>query len=75
MFSPLLALLGAISALAGIAIFATDRFMKKATEELEEPQSKRGYPLPSDVSDQSGWGRGGRSEGWMSSSDSDIDGD
>ena len=74
MFSPSLSALGAIVAFIGIAIFSTQRFMNKSTAEEHKKQPKRGYEVPSDIHDHSGWGRGGRSSGWMSSN-SDLDGD
>lgn len=52
----------------------TQRYIEKVEEEEFGGSRKGGTALPSDIHDHSGWGSGGRSDGWSSSSDGGGDG-
>ena len=75
MFSPILTVVGFLLFSLGVIIFMTQRYIEKSEEaefgSREKEQSGPG--MPADIHDNSGWGSGGRSEGW-SSSDSGGDG-
>lgn len=69
MFSPITAVIGLVTLVLGLIIFMTQRYIEKS-EETEFGGSGQGGPsVPADIHDHSGWGSGGRSEGWKSSSD------
>ena len=75
MFSPILTLVGFLLFVLGLVIFMTQKYLQKS-EEAEfgsYGKDRHGPCVPTDIHDYSGWGSGGRSEGW-SSSDSGGDG-
>ena len=74
MFSTIATVVGWIAFILGLIIFMTQRYIEKS-EEAEYGENRGGPVVPSDIHDHSGWGSGGRSEGWKSSSDNDGGGD
>ncbi|MFC1772171.1 hypothetical protein ACFL3A_02315 [Pseudomonadota bacterium] len=74
MFSTITAVVGWVAFVLGLAIFITQRYIEK-TEEAEFGSGRGGSGIPTDVHDHSGWGSGGRSESWKSSTDYDGGGD
>ena len=66
----------------GAFIFVTQKYVDKAVKEFNSGgrgrrgrRGRRGGPvMPGDIHDYSGWGKGGRSESYMSKSSSDGDG-
>ena len=70
MFSPIAAIVGWVAFVLGLIIFMTRRYLEKSEEAGFGGSSRGGSRVPTDIHDHSGWGSGGRSEGWKSSSDS-----
>lgn len=69
MFLPILTVMGFLMFILGLVIFMTQRYIEKC-EEAEfggQGSKSHGPGMPSDIHDYSGWGSGGRSEGWSSS--------
>ena len=69
MFSPIITIIGFVLFVLGLVIFMTQRYIEKTEEAEFNRSSKGGSPMPTDIHDHSGWGSGGRSDGWSSSSD------
>ncbi len=74
MFYPILTIVGWVVFVIGVLIFLTQRVIKKMEDKEFGGEGKFGSCVPTDVHDHSGWGKGGRSEGWESSSDLGGDG-
>ena len=70
MFSTTVTVIGFVLFVLGLIIFMTQRYIEKSEEAEFGGSGKGGSPMPADIHDHSGWGSGGRSEGWSSSSDS-----
>lgn len=58
----------------GAFIFVTQKYIEKK-EEKEFGSYGGGRSMPGDIHDNSGWGKGGRSDSYMSDSGSDGGGD
>jgi uncharacterized membrane protein len=68
MFSPVTTLIGFLLFVLGLVIFMTQQYIERSEEAEFSRFGKRGNGgMPTDVHDHSGWGSGGRSEGWSSS--------
>ena len=57
----------------GALIFATQKFLDKQVEKDHETCSG-GQAMPGDIHDYSGWGKGGRSDSWISDQGDDSGG-
>ena len=55
----------------GTLIFVTQKYIEKSEEKEFGTGRSQGPAMPGDVHDYSGWGKGGRSESYMSDSSSD----
>ena len=65
MFHPYVWIVAVVVVFVGCFLFVTMRHIRKS-EEREFGQVAKGRDLPGDIYDHSGWGRGGRSEGSQS---------
>ncbi len=67
-YSTIVAVLSFVLIALGLAIFITQRVLEKM-EDREFGHGGGGGPaVPGDIHDYSGWGKGGRSDAWQSSS-------
>jgi len=66
MFSSTVTVIGFTLFLLGLVIFMTQSYIKKVEDAEFRRYSKGGSAMPADIHDNSGWGNGGRSEGWSS---------
>jgi hypothetical protein len=69
MFSPIVAVAGWVIFTIGLIIFYIKRHIEKSEDAEFERHGSGGSCIPTDIHDNSGWGSGGRSEGWKESSD------
>ena len=68
MYSTIVAVASFILIAVGAVIFLTQRVLEKMEQKEFGSTSRGGPDLPGDIHGSSGWGRGGRSDAWESSS-------
>jgi hypothetical protein len=74
MFYPIVTIIGWLAFILGLIIFMTQKVIEKMEDKEFGEGGKSGTAVPTDIHDYSGWGSGGRSEGWSSSQSSGNDG-
>jgi len=71
MFMFWLQILSFVLIFIGAVIFVTQKYIEKSEEKEFGSGGSYGPAMPGDIHDNSGWGKGGRSESYMSDSSGD----